>query len=326
MKICKFCNTQREDSDFKIYSLKCKLCRKIQRKEYYIKNRGKELLQCKIYALNNKEKLLEKARKHYEKNKTKRLEQCKRYRENNKEKDALWRKQYCKINKERITEEARERRRKRKEKIDKEKLEYYLQNKDRIDKEKEEILKIKKEKHKIYMQEYKKKYFSNPENKRRSRELEQIRKERNKEIIAIKRREYMKNRLKNNLNFKLASKLRQSLFISIKKIFKKSSAIILLGCLIEDFKIFIEKKFQSGMTWENWGKGENKWNLDHILPISLFDLEDYNQQKICFHYTNFQPLWEKDNLSKSGIISNGINTKNLTNQEKLKYLKFIGLM
>jgi hypothetical protein len=48
------------------------------------------------------------------------------------------------------------------------------------------------------------------------------------------------------------------------------------------------------MSWNNYGK----WHLDHIKPCASFDLSKKQEQKICFHYSNFQPLWAKDNLIK----------------------------
>jgi len=48
------------------------------------------------------------------------------------------------------------------------------------------------------------------------------------------------------------------------------------------------------MTWENHGE----WHIDHIKPCSLFNLLNEDEQKKCFHYTNLQPLWASENLSK----------------------------
>ena len=49
------------------------------------------------------------------------------------------------------------------------------------------------------------------------------------------------------------------------------------------------------MTRENHGE----CHYDHMRPCASFDLTDPEQQKQCFHYTNLQPLWAKDNPSKS---------------------------
>ena len=51
----------------------------------------------------------------------------------------------------------------------------------------------------------------------------------------------------------------------------------------------------SGMTWDNI-------HIDHIQPCASFDLEDPNEQRKCFHYTNLQPLLAEDNLRKSDQI------------------------
>lgn len=56
---------------------------------------------------------------------------------------------------------------------------------------------------------------------------------------------------------------------------------------------------------ENYGQ----WHVDHIIPCDSFDLFDVEQQKICFHYTNLQPLWAKDNLIKGNKYENNIKQK-----------------
>ncbi len=76
------------------------------------------------------------------------------------------------------------------------------------------------------------------------------------------------------------------------KIVKNKSTIDYLGCSIEYFKTFILNKMTPEMNINNI-------HLDHIKPVSSFNLDDINEFNECCHYTNFQPLLAKDNLFKS---------------------------
>jgi len=81
---------------------------------------------------------------------------------------------------------------------------------------------------------------------------------------------------------------------------KKHPSIVYLGCTIEEFKAHIENQFVEGMTWDNHSRGEDCWHLDHIKPLALLtSIEDPEEMESFCHYTNYQPLWEKDNLSKN---------------------------
>lgn len=76
---------------------------------------------------------------------------------------------------------------------------------------------------------------------------------------------------------------------------KSARTLELLGCSIEFLVQHLEKQFQPGMVWENYGPA---WHVDHIKPCAKFDLTDAAQQRECFHYSNLQPLWKIDNLKK----------------------------
>lgn len=77
-----------------------------------------------------------------------------------------------------------------------------------------------------------------------------------------------------------------------------------LGCDIESLRKHLEEKFyphsKTGekMSWGNRGK----WHIDHVLPLSKFDLADPEQYKKACHYTNLQPLWACDNLKKHNKV------------------------
>ena len=75
---------------------------------------------------------------------------------------------------------------------------------------------------------------------------------------------------------------------------KSARTQMLIGCSVPGLLGYLEEQFQPGMSWENYGE----WHVDHIRPCSSFDLTDPAQQLLCFHYTNLQPLWAKDNFKK----------------------------
>ena len=73
---------------------------------------------------------------------------------------------------------------------------------------------------------------------------------------------------------------------------KGKDARDLLGCTVSECRKHLEQQFLPGMTWDNYGE----WHVDHIRPCASF--EDPADPR-CWHYTNLQPLWAEDNLSKS---------------------------
>jgi hypothetical protein len=129
-------------------------------------------------------------------------------------------------------------------------------------------------------------------NKERAKKNSSLYYQKNKD----KRRAKNKAKEEANPNFKLKRLLRHRLRQAIKKNRKVGSAVKDLGCTIEELKVYLESKFQDGMTWDN--HGPDGWHIDHIEPLSRFDLTDYEQLKKACHYTNLQPLWAEDNIRK----------------------------
>lgn len=110
-----------------------------------------------------------------------------------------------------------------------------------------------------------------------------------------------KERRKNDPHFAIICRLRRRVWSVIKTEYKSAKTEELLGCSKDFFVEYIQSLFRDGMTWENSG-GKNGWQLDHIIPCSYFDLTKEENQRICFHYLNFQPLWKKDNLEKRNTV------------------------
>jgi len=153
-----------------------------------------------------------------------------------------------------------------------------------------------------------KKYHSNiAYNKERARryylahkkEKQEYQKNRRKARNKTDRERYQ--RIKNDLNYKIAKNLRTRVLAAIKGKFKSKSVLETLGCSIEELKIHLEKQFTKGMSWENWGI--HGWHIDHIQPLKSFDLTNQEQFLIACNYKNLQPLWAEDNLRKGHSTS-----------------------
>lgn len=109
-------------------------------------------------------------------------------------------------------------------------------------------------------------------------------------------KEYHDKKYHNDINYKLKILLRGRVNSVIKNNKKADHSLTLLGCTVQELKDHLESKFTDGMTWENYGKFG--WHVDHIIPCASFDLSIPENQKICFHYTNLQPMWWRENIVK----------------------------
>ena len=158
--------------------------------------------------------------------------------------------------------------------------------------------------YKQYKKEYSKKYRSTEPHKKYSRKyslLESTR-VRKREFMkkyrkTVKYKDYIKRRLSTDINYKLAKLLRNRLTVAIRGDYRGGEAVRNLGCKIEDLRLHLEKQFSPGMTWGN--HGINGWHIDHIKPLSKFDLLDKGQLLEACNYMNLQPLWSAENRAKS---------------------------
>jgi hypothetical protein len=110
--------------------------------------------------------------------------------------------------------------------------------------------------------------------------------------------DYKRTRRKDDPYYRLRDNISRLIRKGINKGYtKNSSTYEILGCTDTYFKHHIESQFQNDMSWNNMGRGKGKWHEDHIIPISSAKNEE--EYYLLNHYTNFQPLWEEDNLKKS---------------------------
>lgn len=136
-----------------------------------------------------------------------------------------------------------------------------------------------------YNREYKEKNPGITRAKKRTEEYKAVARARYAERYATD----LQYRIRRCLQARLRSALRST------KGKKVTGTLDLLGINLEGIKLHIEKQFQEGMTWGNYGE----WHLDHIRPCASFDLRREEDQKACFHYTNLQPLWRSHNFAKN---------------------------
>jgi hypothetical protein len=125
-----------------------------------------------------------------------------------------------------------------------------------------------------------------------------------KDKIRISKNKYIKNKYHTNINYKLLQNLRRRSLLALHGVCKSTKTINLIMCSIQELKLHIEKQWLPGMSWNNYGLGNNKWNIDHIIPCNFFKdyILDPVEQYMCFRYQNLQPLWSNDNIKKSNKI------------------------
>lgn len=262
MKVCNKCKVEKEISEFRKnpnctidgHLNKCKLCMSIESKENYQINKEEIKRKIKERRLNNPERHKEIREKGYLKNREKNKVREKNWRDNNKEKVKNYNKEYRKENKD----------------VLREKKKIYLEK--------------NKNKYKKYFHEYNKENFDKRKSQREER----------KDILKEYNYKYKKDRYKNDILYRIHSDVSKSINSAIKRNgYKKNTRTHeILGCSFEEFKIYIESKFDIWMNWGNKGLYNGElyygWDLDHIIPISSAKTEEEILK--LNHYTNFQPL------------------------------------
>ena len=168
---------------------------------------------------------------------------------------------------------------------------YYIKNRDKKLKHQKQYAIEHSEEIALYKKQF---YLENKEEINKYRR-DWVSKDRTR--INNQKNEYQKKRIKEDFDYKLKCILRSRIYKVIKGLQKTGSAIRDLGCTVQELKKHLEKRFVKGMTWKNYGK--RGWHIDHIKPLSKFDLTNREQFLEACHYTNLQPLWWWENLEKS---------------------------
>ena len=176
---------------------------------------------------------------------------------------------------------------------------YYEANKERLNKKRKKHHELNKEndkkwreKNKEQIKKYQKEWYA----KNKKLKLEYSKEYNKKNKGRTNKR--LKERRENEPLFKLTNNLRRRTWGAFKSmdIKKNSRTYEIIGLEWEELKLYIETMFTDGMKWENYGE----WHIDHIYPLSRAKSEEHLKE-LC-HYSNLQPLWAEENLSKYNKI------------------------
>lgn len=122
---------------------------------------------------------------------------------------------------------------------------------------------------------------------------EKVKASRNKHRLS---KEESRLKYKNDVLYRLAKLIRNRTNSATKasSLEKKYKFIQYIGCTMERLREHLEQQFLPGMSWENHGL--HGWHIDHIIPLSSAETEE--ELLKLSHFSNLQPLWAKDNLTK----------------------------
>lgn len=93
-----------------------------------------------------------------------------------------------------------------------------------------------------------------------------------------------RERCANDPSFKVHRLEKDRLLKCIDKVKKTEDY---LGTSFENVARWLEYNFIDGMTWENHG---TVWDIDHVIPVSLWDLTNQDHNDVCFNWKNLTPL------------------------------------
>lgn len=189
---------------------------------------------------------------------------------------------------------------------------YRAENKCKISKQRKEYRKKNLEVMRIKDREYYQK------NKKIVKELSRKRYRKNRQKESIRGKVYrkknrekinkrQKNRRDNDIQFRLRQNISSIILQKLKRRLsnkKYQSSFNYLPYIIEELMQHLEKQFEPWMNWSNYGRGNGKWSIDHILPDSSFNyksMEDKEFQE-CWALKNLQPLEFIENIKKSNKI------------------------
>jgi hypothetical protein len=158
-----------------------------------------------------------------------------------------------------------------------------------------------REKNKKKLSDKHKKWYE--ENKEKWNEYQKKWREENRDKLRKTKRNYERTRKTNDPLYKLISNFRTAIYQVLKEnnVEKNGRYFEVLKYSPQQLIDHLESKFTSDMSWDNYGK----WHVDHILPITSFEINEIGDDEFmkCWGLSNLQPLWGDENIRKSNTIN-----------------------
>jgi hypothetical protein len=123
------------------------------------------------------------------------------------------------------------------------------------------------------------------------RECDRNSRKHNTDDCSIKREKY------TDIVKRFIKSQRVRIYIALKQ--KQNKTIEYLGCNTEEFYNWMLYNFDDVLTLDNYG---SFWHIDHVIPISHFNLENEHEQSIAFNWKNTMPLSAKENCTKNNRL------------------------
>lgn len=128
--------------------------------------------------------------------------------------------------------------------------------------------------------------------------------DKNKDKMKAWANEYMKNRYKTDMDYRIKSLMNKRIRDYIR--YKTKPTLEFLGCSMEYFKKWTEYQFDEKINWDNMG---TYWHFDHVIPCNSFDFSKENDILECYHWKNIRPLEAIENISKGAKLDSIIIEK-----------------
>jgi 5-methylcytosine-specific restriction endonuclease McrA len=122
---------------------------------------------------------------------------------------------------------------------------------------------------------------------------------RNNPVDLQETRRRAKANYRSNAKGRICANISEGVRASLKKGGKAGQKTFrILGYSVAELMLHLERKFEEGMCWENYGR--NGWHIDHIIPLSAFNFHsvEHADFKRAWALSNLQPLWASENISK----------------------------